>query len=79
MKKALLVVDPLNDFITGSLAVPNAIEIIPHINKLVDNKNFDVIVFLQDWHPEDHIGFISQHPNKEIFDVIDVDGIEQVL
>lgn len=79
MKKALIIVDPLNDFITGSLAVPNAIEIIPLINNLIPNKDFDYVVICQDWHPKKHKAFASEHPDKNVFDVIDMGGVKQTL
>ena len=56
---ALLIVDVQNDFVSGSLAVPGAVEIIPVINKLIDR--FSLIISTQDWHPPDHVSF-SQWP-----------------
>jgi nicotinamidase/pyrazinamidase len=48
-----------NDFITGSLPVHNAKEIIPNINTLIEDfqKHGDVIVFTRDWHPIDTTHF----------------------
>ena len=57
MKKALIIVDVQNDFVTGSLAVPNAKEIIPVIRWMVDNVKYTRIVGTFDWHPENHISF----------------------
>lgn len=54
---ALIVVDIQNDFISGSLAIKNAIEIIPIINHLIDSVKFDLIVFSKDWHPDNHCSF----------------------
>ncbi len=54
-KKALIVVDVQNDFIAGSLAVPNAAGIISVINNLPGE--FDEYVYTQDWHPLDHSSF----------------------
>lgn len=80
MKKALIVVDIQNDFCkSGSLEVPNANEIIPLVNKLTKNKMFDYVIFTKDWHPSNHKSFASQHKNKKIFDVINLNGVEQVL
>lgn len=78
-KKALIVVDPQNDFIDGTLTVPNAIDIIELINKLTKVKEFDYIIFTQDWHPENHKSFITEHPNNNIFDVITMGGVKQVV
>lgn len=52
--KALLVVDVQNDFVTGSLPVPRAHEIIPLINELAGQfrASGDRTVFSQDWHPD---------------------------
>ena len=78
-KKALIVVDPQNDFISGTLTVPHAEEIIEMINKLTAVKEFDHIIFTQDWHPLNHKSFITAHPNNNVFDVIDMDGIKQTI
>lgn len=75
---ALIVVDVQNGFIPGgNLAVAHADEIIPNINKLADW--FDNIVLTQDWHPEHHISFAENHPNKKPFDTIELDYGTQVL
>lgn len=57
MSKALIIVDVQNDFVTGSLAVPGAKEIIPVIHWIVANTKYDTIVETFDWHPEGHISF----------------------
>lgn len=76
--KALLIVDVQNDFMPGgSLAVPNGDEIIPFINSII--KDYSVVVASQDWHPENHKSFVTQHSDKNLFDVIDLNGLEQVL
>jgi len=80
MKKALLVVDVQNDFCKGgALEVKNGNEVIPVINKLVSSGYFDLIVATQDWHPKDHKSFASNHKNKNVYDTIRLNGIEQVL
>lgn len=49
MKKALIIVDVQNDFCTGgALEVPNANEIIPYINTLVNSGCFSQIILTQD-------------------------------
>lgn len=76
--KALLLIDIQNDFLPGgSLAVPGGDLIIPVCNDL--QKHFDLVVATQDWHPVNHKSFASTHENKKPFDVIDLNGSEQVL
>lgn len=76
--KALIVVDLQNDFLPGgSLAVPRGDEIIPLVNKI--QEKFDLVVATQDWHPKNHLSFASNHPGKQPFEVINLNGIEQVL
>src|SRR5690554_1481265 len=77
-KTALLVVDIQNDFIPGgSLAVNEGDAIIPVINELI--STYDLVVATQDWHPANHKSFASQHEGKSEFDVIDLNGMQQVL
>lgn len=81
MKKALLIIDLQNDFCTnGALAVPNAEEIIPIINKLIDSGYYDLIVASQDCHPAGHISFAEQHQNRNVFEKTTLDcGTEQII
>lgn len=61
--RALVIVDVQNDFIDGSLALINGpasqdgVEVIPVINDLLTSCTFKAVVYTQDWHPIDHIGF----------------------
>ncbi len=76
--KALIIVDIQNDFLkNGSLAVPNGNEVIPTINNL--QKDFELIVATQDWHPQNHKSFAAEHPEKKEFEIIDLNGLNQVL
>ena len=76
--KALIIVDMQYDFLPGgALAVNEGDQIIERINKL--QEKFDLVVATQDWHPADHKSFASQHPEKNPFDVIDLNGTQQVL
>ncbi|PNW30309.1 bifunctional nicotinamidase/pyrazinamidase [Formosa algae] len=76
--KALILVDIQNDFLPGgALAVAKGHEIIPLVNSL--QSKFDVVVASQDWHPEHHASFASNHDNKTVFEVINLHGQEQVL
>jgi len=64
-KRALVVVDVQNDFISGSLSLSNCpskhdgAQVVPIINKLVQETHFDLIAFTQDWHPTNHISFVD--------------------
>lgn len=76
--RTLILVDVQNDFMPdGSLAVPQADRIIPVINSILEH--FDLIVATQDWHPQNHKSFASNHRNKKPFDIINLHGIEQIL
>lgn len=75
---ALLIIDVQNDFIPrGSLAVPGGDEIVPIINGLMDR--FELVVATQDWHPENHMSFASNHPGKKPFEEIVHQGLDQIL
>src|SRR6266446_2943523 len=75
---ALLVVDIQNDFLPGgALAVPDGDRVIPIINRLMDH--FDLVLATQDWHPADHGSFASNHPGRKPGDVIDLNGVPQIL
>lgn len=76
--KTLIVIDVQNDFMPGgSLAVPGGDKIVPIINQIQDK--FDLIVASQDWHPQDHVSFASNHPGKKPFDEIEIHGQPQTL
>jgi len=75
---ALLVVDVQNDFCPGgALAVREGDAVVPLINELL--PRFDTIIATQDWHPSGHASFASAHPGRRPLEVIDLDGIPQVL
>ena len=65
---ALLLVDLQNDFITGSLKVSNAIELIPRINDIRNSNNFKAVFLTSDWHPKDHVSFACNHINGKEFE-----------
>ena len=76
--KALLLVDIQNDFIPGgALPVPEGDAIIPVVNALM--PHFDLVVATQDWHPRNHGSFASNHAGKKVYDVIDLNGLQQIL
>ncbi len=75
---ALILVDLQNDFCPGgALPVPQGDLIIPLINVL--QPKFELIVATQDWHPADHGSFAANHPGKVPGDVIDLNGLPQIL
>ncbi|QQT27428.1 bifunctional nicotinamidase/pyrazinamidase [Sphingobacterium spiritivorum] len=76
--KALIIVDVQNDFVPGgSLAVEHGDEIIPLINQL--QQDYELVVATQDWHPVHHKSFAVEHPGKSVFEVIELNGLEQRL
>lgn len=76
--KALVIVDIQNDFLPGgALAVDRGDEVIPFINNI--QKDYDVVVATQDWHPDNHRSFASQHVGRNVFDIVGLNGLEQVL
>lgn len=76
--KALLLIDLQNDFLeNGALAVSNASATIPVAQEMM--KRFDLVVATQDWHPENHESFASQHKDHGLFDIIDLHGLPQCL
>ncbi|MBN2042158.1 MAG: bifunctional nicotinamidase/pyrazinamidase [Spirochaetes bacterium] len=77
-KTALIIVDVQNDFCPGgSLEVKDGDKIVPVINSII-NK-FDIAVATQDWHPEMHISFASSHKGKNVFDLVEVNGVDQIM
>jgi nicotinamidase/pyrazinamidase len=81
---ALILVDLQNDFTpatadkpAGALAVPEGNDVVPIANQLIGR--FPLVVATQDWHPPDHRSFASQHPGRDVFDTIELDGLEQIL
>ncbi len=75
---ALIIVDLQNDFLPGgALAVPSGDEVIPVANRL--SSEFELVVATQDWHPPNHGSFAVNHPGRKPGDVIDLNGIEQIL
>src|SRR5947207_9776261 len=75
---ALIIVDLQNDFLPGgALAVPRGDEVISLANEL--QQRFDLVVATQDWHPPNHGSFAANHPRKRPGDLIDLDGLPQIL
>jgi len=75
---ALILVDIQNDFVPGgALAVPRGDEVVPAANRL--QEKFELVVATQDWHPRDHGSFAANHPGKKVGDVIELNGLPQIL
>lgn len=76
--KALILVDLQNDFLPGgALAVPEGDQVIPVANE--HSARFELVVATQDWHPADHLSFAAHHPGRRVGEIIDLDGLPQVL
>ena len=76
--KALIVIDPQNDFCPGgALAVTGGDEIMPQINAMMND--FDLVVLTQDWHPAGHSSFASSHGGADPFTVTEMPYGAQVL
>jgi nicotinamidase/pyrazinamidase len=77
-KDVIIIVDVQNDFCTGgALAVPSGEKVVPAINRIAEK--FDSVVLTQDWHPEDHVSFASNHPSRRPYDTIELSYGPQVL
>ena len=76
--KTLILVDIQNDFVPGgALPVTEGDQIVPICNRL--SRTFELVVATQDWHPKNHASFANNHPGHKLGDVIDLDGLSQVL
>lgn len=76
--RALIIVDVQRDFLPGgALAVPEGDAIIPVLNRI--QAHYEVVALTQDWHPPNHLSFASNHPGRKPFEVIELDGLQQVL
>lgn len=75
---ALVVVDVQKDFMPdGSLPAPGGYDVVPVVNELA--PRFDHVVATKDWHPADHGSFASNHRGREVGEVIELDGVDQIL
>lgn len=76
--KTLIIIDVQNDFMPGGhLEVLQGDKIVPVINSI--QNLFDLVLATQDWHPENHRSFASNHHGKKPFDRIVLHGMEQIL
>lgn len=75
---ALILVDLQYDFMPGgALAVSEGDQVVAIANRLI--PRFELVVATQDWHPTDHKSFARQHEGKSVGDVVQLDGLDQVL
>jgi len=75
---ALIVIDVQNDFCPGgALAIKRGDEVIDPINKII--PRFNNIIYIQDWHPNNHVSFASTHPGKQPFETIQLKYGKQTL
>lgn len=75
---ALILIDIQNDFMPGGpLGVPEGDQVTPIANRLM--PRFDRVVATQDWHPADHGSFAAQHPGRHPGELIQLNGLPQVL
>ena len=76
--EALILVDLQNDFLPGgALAVPEGDQVIEVANRLI--PKFELVIATQDFHPANHQSFASQHSRKEVGEIIQLEGQEQIL
>ena len=76
--KALIIVDVQSDFVPGgALAVPEGDAVVAVCNRII--PKFDLVVATQDWHPANHGSFAASHPGHNVGDVIDLNGLRQIL
>jgi nicotinamidase/pyrazinamidase len=77
---ALILVDVQNDFLPGgALAVPEGDAVVPVANRIAGSNRFSLVVATQDWHPRAHGSFADNHPGRKPGDVVNLDGIQQIL
>ena len=78
MNSALLLVDVQNDFMPGgALAVSDGDKIVPVLNRLL--PKFETVLATQDWHPANHGSFAANHPGHKPGEIIDLNGLQQIL
>ncbi|HET8854639.1 MAG TPA: bifunctional nicotinamidase/pyrazinamidase [Salinimicrobium sp.] len=76
--RTLILVDIQVDFMPGgALEVSGGDKIIPVVNSII--PKFDLVIATQDWHPENHKSFASNHPGRKEFETIKLGGMDQTL
>ena len=75
---ALILIDIQNDFCPGgALEVSNGNQVVAIANRL--QKDFELVIATQDWHPGDHESFAAQHDGKNPGELVSLHGLDQVL
>ncbi len=81
----VILVDVQGDFTTlnqGSLAVEGTdqsyIDALLKATKQLKDKGFKIFA-TQDFHPENHVSFYSNHKNKKPYETVDINGRTQML
>lgn len=65
MKRALIIIDPLNDFCPGgALEAPEGDQIMPEVNKLMKSGDYEPVILVREEHPPNHISFASRHDEE---------------
>ncbi len=78
MIDTLIVVDVQNDFCRdGALAVPEGDQVVGRVNALMAEAGS--LILTQDWHPEEHLSFASNHPGAAAYDTTDMPYGQQIL
>jgi nicotinamidase/pyrazinamidase len=78
MTRALVLVDLQYDFMPGgALAVAHGDETVAVARALM--SKFPTVVATQDWHPPSHSSFAANHPGTQPYQVIELNGLPQVL
>ena len=79
MNSVLVCIDIQNDFAKpdGALSVDGGMEIIEKVNSL--RKQFAHVMWTQDFHPVNHVSFVTNHQGAKVYDTVNANGIKQVL
>ena len=76
--KTLLVIDLQNDFCPGgALAVAGGDEIVSGVNAAMEDA--ELVVLTQDWHPQAHASFASNHADSDPFSTVEMSYGTQIL
>lgn len=75
---ALILIDLQRDYLSnGKYPIKNAEAVFPYVNDLI--KNFDTIVASQDYHQASHQTFLENNKNKNLGDIVYINGLKQVV
>jgi len=81
-RSALIIVDPQRDFglKDGALSVPGGDQVVPEINALRAALSLTDVFITQDFHPMDHVSFVTNNPGAAAFSEIKLaDGSVQMM